>query len=194
MFETKCKHKIVYCVNIILDKARRDDGGRRNDAALVFRVRARGSNGGQCSVNSEGNVTRWQIGVDIDLTTRQYIPEDSELHTRRRENLTSLNEKVVCRWSWVDGREVFSAVYFPAMFVLCRMFRHLIYHFRRDGRPRREDRLRCFSITFNGRRENACKTVNNYGCDVCFCKWPLSFTLLALTIYAHTMDFVLLGY
>jgi hypothetical protein len=25
----------------------------------------------------------------IDLTTRQYIPEDSELHTRRRENLKS---------------------------------------------------------------------------------------------------------
>jgi hypothetical protein len=27
--------------------------------------------------------------VDIDLTTRQYIPKDSELHTRRRENLKS---------------------------------------------------------------------------------------------------------
>jgi hypothetical protein len=27
--------------------------------------------------------------VVIDLTTRQYIPEDSELHTRRRENLKS---------------------------------------------------------------------------------------------------------
>jgi hypothetical protein len=25
--------------------------------------------------------------VDIQLRTRQYIPEDSELHTRRRENL-----------------------------------------------------------------------------------------------------------
>jgi hypothetical protein len=30
-----------------------------------------------------------QIDVDIDLTTRQYIAEDSELHTRRRENLKS---------------------------------------------------------------------------------------------------------
>jgi hypothetical protein len=30
-----------------------------------------------------------QIDVDIDLTTRQYIPEDSELHTRRHENLKS---------------------------------------------------------------------------------------------------------
>jgi hypothetical protein len=37
--------------------------------------------------------------VDIELRTRQYIPEDSELHTRRRENLkshkfeTSLNSR-----------------------------------------------------------------------------------------------------
>jgi hypothetical protein len=28
-----------------------------------------------------------ETSVDIDLTTWQYIPEDSELHTRRRENL-----------------------------------------------------------------------------------------------------------
>jgi hypothetical protein len=28
-----------------------------------------------------------QITVDIDLTTRQYIPENSELRTRRHENL-----------------------------------------------------------------------------------------------------------
>jgi hypothetical protein len=27
--------------------------------------------------------------VDIQLRTRQYIPEDAELHTRRRENLKS---------------------------------------------------------------------------------------------------------
>jgi hypothetical protein len=27
--------------------------------------------------------------VDIQLRARQYIPEDSELHTRRRENLKS---------------------------------------------------------------------------------------------------------
>jgi hypothetical protein len=27
-----------------------------------------------------------ETSVDIDLTTRQYISEDSELHTRRREN------------------------------------------------------------------------------------------------------------
>jgi hypothetical protein len=30
-----------------------------------------------------------ETSVDIYLTTRQYIPEDSELHTRRRENLKS---------------------------------------------------------------------------------------------------------
>jgi hypothetical protein len=27
--------------------------------------------------------------VDTQIRTRQYIPEDSELHTRRRENLKS---------------------------------------------------------------------------------------------------------
>jgi hypothetical protein len=30
-----------------------------------------------------------ETSVDIYLTTRQYIPEDSELHTLRRENLKS---------------------------------------------------------------------------------------------------------
>jgi hypothetical protein len=30
-----------------------------------------------------------ETSVDICLTTRQYIPEDFELHTRRRENLKS---------------------------------------------------------------------------------------------------------
>jgi hypothetical protein len=30
-----------------------------------------------------------ETSVDIGLRTRQYIPEDSELHTRRRENLKS---------------------------------------------------------------------------------------------------------
>jgi hypothetical protein len=32
-----------------------------------------------------------EISVDIQLRTRQYIPEDSELHTRRRENFKSHN-------------------------------------------------------------------------------------------------------
>jgi hypothetical protein len=30
-----------------------------------------------------------ETSVDIQLKTRQYIPEDSELHTRHRENLKS---------------------------------------------------------------------------------------------------------
>jgi hypothetical protein len=30
-----------------------------------------------------------ETSVDIQLRTRQYIPEDSELHIRRRENLNS---------------------------------------------------------------------------------------------------------
>jgi hypothetical protein len=30
-----------------------------------------------------------ETSVDIQLRTLQYIPEDSELHTRRRENLKS---------------------------------------------------------------------------------------------------------
>jgi hypothetical protein len=29
-----------------------------------------------------------ETSVDIQLRTRQYIPENSELHTRRRENLS----------------------------------------------------------------------------------------------------------
>jgi hypothetical protein len=37
-----------------------------------------------------------QINVDIDLRTRHYITEDSELHTRRRENLKSHLESRVC--------------------------------------------------------------------------------------------------
>jgi hypothetical protein len=28
-----------------------------------------------------------ETSIDIQLRTRQYIPEDSEFHTRRRENL-----------------------------------------------------------------------------------------------------------
>jgi hypothetical protein len=31
-----------------------------------------------------------ETSVDIYLTTRQYIPEDSELHTRRRESLSRI--------------------------------------------------------------------------------------------------------
>jgi hypothetical protein len=34
-----------------------------------------------------------ETSVDIQLSARQYTPEDSELHTRRRENLKSHKEK-----------------------------------------------------------------------------------------------------
>jgi hypothetical protein len=36
-----------------------------------------------------------ETSVDIDLTTRQYIPEDSKLHSRSRENLKSHITKIV---------------------------------------------------------------------------------------------------
>jgi hypothetical protein len=36
-----------------------------------------------------------ETSVDIQLRTRQYIPEDSELHTCRPENLKSHNLSVV---------------------------------------------------------------------------------------------------
>jgi hypothetical protein len=36
-----------------------------------------------------------EMSVDIQLRTRQYIPEDSELHTHRREDLKSYENKVV---------------------------------------------------------------------------------------------------
>jgi hypothetical protein len=34
----------------------------------------------------------FETSVNINLTTQQYIPEDSKLHTRCRENLKSHNE------------------------------------------------------------------------------------------------------
>jgi hypothetical protein len=37
-----------------------------------------------------------ETSVDIQLRTRQYIPEDSELHTRRRENLKFYAVLFVC--------------------------------------------------------------------------------------------------
>jgi hypothetical protein len=38
-----------------------------------------------------------ETSVDIQLRTRQYIPEDSELHTRRRENLKSRKNCTSCK-------------------------------------------------------------------------------------------------
>jgi hypothetical protein len=42
-----------------------------------------------------------ETSVDIDLTTQQYIPEDSELHTRRRENLKS--QIIMCYQETLSG-------------------------------------------------------------------------------------------
>jgi hypothetical protein len=39
-----------------------------------------------------------ETSVDIQLRTQQYIPEDSELHTRRRENFKSHTSYCLCRW------------------------------------------------------------------------------------------------
>jgi hypothetical protein len=64
-----------------------------------------------------------ETSVDIQLRTRQYIPEDSELHTRRRENfkshivgclfydafsvtrLCSIDDRVIGEW-WLIGNHV----------------------------------------------------------------------------------------
>jgi hypothetical protein len=37
-------------------------------------------------VTSHVTIEKYYAGVDIDLTTWQYIPKDCELDTRRREN------------------------------------------------------------------------------------------------------------
>jgi hypothetical protein len=37
-----------------------------------------------------------ETSVDIDFNAQQYIPEDFELHIRRRENLKSHNVKNIC--------------------------------------------------------------------------------------------------
>jgi hypothetical protein len=45
-----------------------------------------------------------KTSADIQLRTRQYIPEDSRLHTRRRENLKShiinISHHVILNLSW----------------------------------------------------------------------------------------------
>jgi hypothetical protein len=43
-----------------------------------------------------------ETSVDIQLITRQYIPEDSELHTRRRENLKSHIIAVICIGGYIN--------------------------------------------------------------------------------------------
>jgi hypothetical protein len=51
------------------------------------------------SVNNTMDAVRTsEMSVNFNVTTRLYIPEDSKLHTRRRENLKSqlrLNQKLV---------------------------------------------------------------------------------------------------
>jgi hypothetical protein len=44
-----------------------------------------------------------ETSVDIQLRTRQYIPEDSELHTRRRENLKSYSNLFIRIYSGGGG-------------------------------------------------------------------------------------------
>jgi hypothetical protein len=48
---------------------------------------------GTCCLHHKGVMAArtCKTSVDIELRTRQYIPEDSELHTRRRGNLKSQN-------------------------------------------------------------------------------------------------------
>jgi hypothetical protein len=47
-----------------------------------------------------------ETSVDIHLRTRQYMPEDSELHTRRRENLKSHIYKLLC-----TAQDIFSIIW-----------------------------------------------------------------------------------
>jgi hypothetical protein len=45
-------------------------------------------------VSEVGAARTSETSVNIQLRTRQYIPEDSELHTRRHENLKSLLKQI----------------------------------------------------------------------------------------------------
>jgi hypothetical protein len=128
--------------------------------SLVFTVTARGSNGGRYSVNSEGKVTRWQIHSLICAVL--WDLQINFMHSCSRQVsefsyfiriiciphvYSGSNEKLVCWWCWVGRYEIFSAVFFPSMFVRCRWVHHLFYPFTRDGWSRREDTWwRCFSL------------------------------------------------
>jgi hypothetical protein len=58
----------------------------------------------------------WDVlDVDIQLRTRQYIPEVSELHTPRRENLKSHEGQVTCwllKHLYVDRKRCIVAAVF----------------------------------------------------------------------------------
>jgi hypothetical protein len=43
-----------------------------------------------------------KTSVDIQLRTWQYIPEDSELHTRCRENLKSHTRDIMFSWKYTN--------------------------------------------------------------------------------------------
>jgi hypothetical protein len=48
-----------------------------------------------------------ETSVDIQLRTRQYIPEDSELHTRRHENFKSQTHKPSQQKAWTSETEFY---------------------------------------------------------------------------------------
>jgi hypothetical protein len=56
-----------------------------------------------------------ETSVNIYLTTRQYIPEISELHTRRRENLKSQVRTILLTWSWPPPSK--HIIYSPFMII-----------------------------------------------------------------------------
>jgi hypothetical protein len=50
-----------------------------------------------------------ETSVDIQVRTRHYIPEDSELHTRRRENLKSHKDNRYSNWVLRSELQVLTA-------------------------------------------------------------------------------------
>jgi hypothetical protein len=59
-------------------------------------------------------VRTFETSVNIFLTTQQYIPEDSKLHTRRHENLKSLKVPLhyvkVGVWCIVNTKEIIGPI------------------------------------------------------------------------------------
>jgi hypothetical protein len=56
-----------------------------------------------------------ETSVDIQLRTWQYIPEDSELHTRRHDNLKShkalyVYRRFICRLPYYEFLQVFDFI------------------------------------------------------------------------------------
>jgi hypothetical protein len=59
-----------------------------------------------------------ETSVDIQLRTWQYIPEESELHTRRRENLKS---HMVVSWFTQLRRQIFIALKLKSLEPACML-------------------------------------------------------------------------